>query len=134
MSHREPSESVKWLLSAIERLPSDEPVPLGTQGYNKYDTQKAHWLGWLDPNAGTGTYPRSERGARDARDVYNRIVEPKMLIWLATAAGLPREKVDAAIADAAAVTPLASKAAAVRRHLPWAMVESALRSKVGQSL
>lgn len=47
-----------WLADAIRKLPSDERVMPGTQGYNNYTTRKDHWLGWLNPAAGTGTYPR----------------------------------------------------------------------------
>ena len=59
--------TVEWLVEAIQRLPADEPVPGRTPGYNVYRTQKDHWLGWLQPSNGTGTYPRrsgNERGAR----------------------------------------------------------------------
>jgi hypothetical protein len=37
-------ESIVWLASAIRKLPSDEAVQYGTQGYNKYTTQKDHWV------------------------------------------------------------------------------------------
>ena len=40
--------SAEWLAELIERLPADKEVPSGTQGYSRYHTQKAHWLGWLD--------------------------------------------------------------------------------------
>jgi hypothetical protein len=87
----EPTESIEWLARAIEQLPSDQPVPAGTRGYNRYTTQKAHWLGWLRPESGTGSYPRSTSKHRDAHDVYNRIVEPKLLMWLISAAGIPND-------------------------------------------
>jgi hypothetical protein len=50
-------------------------------------------VGWLDPAAGTGSYPRKTDPNRDARDVYNRIVEPKLLQWLISAAGVDEERV-----------------------------------------
>jgi hypothetical protein len=131
---RFPSESVDWLTQAIRRLPSDEQVPLGTQGYNEYATQKEHWLGWLDPAAGTGTYPRQTGSNRDARDVYNRIVEPKLLIWLIAAAGVPTELVQAALNEADSKPKLASKSAAIRRHVPWEVVAAALRRGMSGSV
>jgi hypothetical protein len=130
---RAPSESIEWLASSIARLPSDQPVPRGTQGYNTYTTQQAHWLGWLRPAARTGTYPRTDRPDRDARDVYNRIVEPKLLLWLATAAEVSPHLLAAATREAAGKPKLASKAAVIRNHVPWSVLEQALRRKVGSS-
>lgn len=70
------SASPEWLAAAIKPLPSDDLVPKGTNGFNLYQTQKDHWLGWLDPSAGTGTYPRQTGADVPARTVYNRIMEP----------------------------------------------------------
>lgn len=120
------SETIDWLAKAIERLPSDAPVPRGTPGYNHYTTQRDHWLGWLNPQAGTGSYPRAEREGRDARDVYNRIVEPKMLIWLAMAAGVDPDLVNAAKQAANEVPKLATKSAAIRKRIPWSCVAQKL--------
>lgn len=111
--------SVEWLITAIDALPSDDPVPLMTPGYNKYITKKAHWLGWLNPSLQTGTYPRSSGNDVGARNVYNRIVEPKMLLWLLTAAGVRKELADAALAAAAKDGSMPGRAAAVRKHVPW---------------
>ena len=124
MTKRLPSKSIKWLSEAIATLPSDDSVPKGTQGYNAYRTQKEHWLGWLNPSAGKGTYPRQDDSNRDARDVYNRIVEPKMLIWLATAAQVDSSLLSAAISSASATEKLPSKSAAIRKHIPWPGVEA----------
>lgn len=128
---RTQSESVRWLITAIEHLKSDEPVPLGSQGYNQYTTQKAHWLGWLNPAAGTGSYPRAENGKRDARDVYNRIVEPKLLLWLVTAAEVSPQLIRAANDEASTKTGLASKSAAIRKHIPWTTLADALHRQLG---
>lgn len=122
--------SVEWLIRAIEVLPSDNPVPPRTPGYNKYTTQKAHWLGWLDPAAKTGTYPRSSGNERGARNVYNRIVEPKMLLWLISASGVRQDLVDSARAAAANDAPMPTRAAAVRKHVPWEEVQTALSKRM----
>lgn len=120
-------ETIEWLASAIRGLPSDDPVPVKTTGYNNYRTQKAHWLGWLEPHSGTGTYARVHNPGRTARDVYNRIVEPKMLLWLVSAAGVQHELVAEARQAAEAVSPLASKSAAIRRFVPWEVVVESIQ-------
>jgi len=127
------SESIEWLMQAIRRLPSDEPVPPGTHGYNEYTTQKEHWLGWLDPTAGRGTYPRQIGSNRDARDVYNHVVEPKLLAWLIGSAGVSTELVQAALREAESKTKLPSKSAAIRRHVPWEVVAAALKTRMSDS-
>lgn len=122
MSSADQVGSIAWFVSAIEALPSDEPAPLGTPGYNRYATQKAHWLGWLNPAAGTGTYPRSEAPGRDAKYVYNHIVEPRLLLWLIAASGIDPSVVQAAQQAAASASKLPSKSAAVRRVVPWTVL------------
>ena len=129
MTKRTPSKSIAWLIESIRNLPADDEVAKGTQGYNVHRTQKEHWLGWLDPSARTGSYPRQDDGKRDARDVYNRIVEPKMLIWIATAARVDPTLLHAATCAADIAEKMPSKAAAVRKHISWAVLEMALGSQ-----
>lgn len=119
--------SVEWLIRAIQKLPADEPVRRGTPGYNTYTTQKDHWLGWLDPSADTGTYSRKSKPGSGARVVYNRIVEPKLLVWLITATKVPEDLIKNAITEADSVASLASKSAAIRKHVPWDVVARALK-------
>jgi len=118
-------DSIEWFTQAIRRLPSDEPVT-NQPGYNNYTTQKDHWLGWLDPNSETGTYPRRSRPDRNAKYVYNHIVEPKMLLWLISAAGVNQELVQAANKAANGESSLASKSAAIRKNVPWSEIASTL--------
>jgi hypothetical protein len=113
-------------MQAIRRLPADERVPDHTPGYNNYNTQKDHWLGWLDPNAGTGSYPRRAGKERDAEYVFNHIVEPKMLLWLISAAGVSSRLLSSAKQAAAVTSSLPGKSAAIRRHVPWSMIVTAL--------
>ena len=121
--------SIPWFICAIAALPSDEPVPLGTPGYNKYTTQKAHWLGWLNPSAKTGTYARKDVPGRDAKYVYNHIVEPKLLLWLIAASGLSQSIVEAAREAAASASSMAGQSAAIRRVAPWATLCEQLSRK-----
>lgn len=124
-----PTGSVDWLIAAIQGLPADQAVPLKTAGYNNYTTQKDHWLGWLDPASTTGTYPRASGASGGAKGVYNRIVEPKMLLWLISAAGVDQDMVAAAQAACDQTAPMPTRAAAIRKAVPWRVVEEALASR-----
>lgn len=121
--------SVEWLAAEIRRLPSDEAVAKRTPGYNNYTTQKDHWLGWLDPQSGTGTYRRATGQSGDALRVYNRINEAKMLLWLSAAAGLPEDLVNAARIASEGAKAFPSKCKAVRQVIPWELVYSALAKR-----
>ncbi|MFM1907419.1 MAG: hypothetical protein RLZZ591_1096 [Pseudomonadota bacterium] len=116
----------EWLSDAIRHLPSDAPVSLKTQGYNQYTTQKDHWLGWLNPAAGTGSYPRRTGANVAAKMVYNRIGEPKMLWWLASAAGVGQSLLDEAQGRVDAQTPLSSQCAEFRKLVPWRTLAESL--------
>lgn len=131
MTQTSDQASVEWLMQAIDALPSDTPAPLRTPGYNKYTTQKAHWVGWLNPAAGTGSYARASGDARGARNVYNRIVEPKMLLWLIEASGVQKELFASAEAAAASDISMPARAAAIRKQVPWEEVERALLKRDG---
>ncbi len=119
-------DSIEWFIQAIRDLPSDNPIANRMPGYNNYSTQKDHWLGWLDPNSGTGTYPRASRQDRDARYVYNHIMEPKMLLWLVLAARVSPDLIQEAVLATEGASSLASKSAAVRKSIPWPVVSAAL--------
>lgn len=123
-------DSIEWLTQAIRHLPSDEPVTDGQHGYNNYITQKDHWLGWLDSDSGTGTYSRRSGPDRNAKYVYNHIVEPKMLLWLISAAGVSQEIIRSAKKAADEKSPLASKSAAIRKIVPWSDLASALTNQI----
>jgi hypothetical protein len=132
MTLSEQHESIRWLYDKISNLPSDAPVPKGTPGYNVYTTQKDHWLGWLNPSAGTGTFQRKTTPELQARNVFNRISESLMLLWLARAAGVRKELIEQA-ADASASTSPRGRCKAVRRLIPWSVVENALQRKAQQN-
>lgn len=115
--------TVAELARAIKRLPEDEPV---NDPRKWYRTQKQHWLGWLAEYAGPGAYGRKTPSTADARHIYNRIVEYRMLLWLAEAASVSAEKVGEAKRQAATATSLQQAAGRVRRLIPWEDVEAAL--------
>lgn len=127
---RDETDDIGWLLSAVRRLPYDEAVPDRTPGYNNYNTQKDHWLGWLGATPGSGTYERKTPAGRGARYVYNHIVEPRMLLWLIEAAGVDRAKVEAASQAALGATRLSTKSKLIRTIVPWSDVARALSGRV----
>lgn len=119
-------DSIEWFIRQVKRLPSDAPVEGRQPGFNNYSTQKEHWLGWLDSNSVTGTYTRKSVAGRDAKYVYNHIMEPKMLIWIITAAGVSEDIVESAVLAADSATSMAGKSAAIRKNVPWAELSAIL--------
>ena len=122
------SYSVEKLIDVIKKLPSDKEVSIGTQGYNLYSSQKSHWLGWLDTKSTSGTYQRKDSPGRDAKYVYNHIMEPKMLLWLISASGVNTELIKSAQDEALKSKSMASSCAAIRKVVPWHTLELILQS------
>ena len=91
-----------------------------------YRTQHEHWLGWLEGQQGPGAYDR-KNWHRSAQFVYDHIVNPQMLVYLAEAAGVDRKCVTkAAMAGIENRSSMSSMSAAIRRVIPWEAVEEAL--------
>ena len=114
--------SIRSLLTAIRGLPSDTPVYSSSVWYR---TQKEHWIGWLSEYDGPGAYGRQTHvNKRDARFAYNHINNPKMLLYLADAAGVDRKLVNSANRAYAK----GSNSGAVRKIIPWETVATVLWS------
>jgi hypothetical protein len=94
-----------------------------------YRTQHEHWLGWLKFYSGPGAYDRKV-WSRSAEFVYNHIVNPQMLIYVAEATYIDRGRLKAA-AKAALVhrATMGSMSSAIRRLIPWKLIEGALLAK-----
>lgn len=91
-----------------------------------YKTQHEHWLGWLREYDGPGAYDRAI-WKRTAEFVYNHIVNPQMLIYLAEASKVEPELIAKATRRALlGKGTMGSMSAAIRGVLPWALVEAAL--------
>jgi hypothetical protein len=118
--------SIRSLLSAIRALRADRPIDTPGKWYR---TQKQHWIGWLSEYAGPGFYGRQAGVKRDAKFAYNHIVEPKMLLYLSTAAGVDRRLLIAAKRTSARSSTLMQKSAAIRCVIPWETVAAALWSR-----
>jgi hypothetical protein len=119
----EDSVSIRDFLIAISRLPEDRPVHNPKKWYL---TQKEHWIGWLFEYNGAGAYGRKTTDGRDAKFVYNHVVQPEMLVYLAQASGVARAKVTAARKVLGTGQSLMRQSAAIRMILPWGLVASAL--------
>ena len=117
------SYSVEKLINVIKKLPADKEVPSGTQGYSRYFTQKAHWLGWLSKKPGA-KYFRQDAPNRGAKFTYNHIMEPKMLLWLISASGLQIELVELAKEAALNKKSMAGSCAAIRKAVSWQTLEN----------
>lgn len=91
-----------------------------------YTSQKEHWLGWLSGYHGPGYYGR-QNWHRSAEFVYNHIVCPPMVMWLAEASGIPKARVVEAKRAALSASPrLPAQSAAIRKIIPWEMVAAHL--------
>lgn len=90
-----------------------------------YTTQKEHWLGWLSEYRGSGYYGR-KNFHRSAQFAYNHIVCPPMVLWLAEASGVAKVKVAEAKGAALSAKTLQAQSAAIRRIIPWEMIEDRL--------
>jgi len=118
--------SIRRFRDAIKKLPSDRPRD--TPG-KWYKTQKEHWLGWLGEYHGPGAYGRQDSTPRNARLAYNRIVCVEMLIYLAKAAGVSPSRLAKAHAAERAAPSLQAKSGAVRKIIPWEIIEQRLWPK-----
>ena len=115
--------TIARFMRAIRALPSDEPRNHPDKWYT---TQKEHWIGWLGEYSGAGAYGRKTETRRDAEFAYNHIVEVRMLLWLAEAAGVHRNLIAKARNAAKHRSSLQAKAAAVRRIIPWSEIAAML--------
>ena len=115
--------SIKSFLTAIQALPADRAVINPKKWYR---TQKEHWIGWLSEYEGPGAYGRQTVIQRDARFAYNHIVEPRMLLYLANAAGIDRKLLATGKQSFAKGATLMGKSRMIRSVIPWETVAAAL--------
>jgi hypothetical protein len=91
-----------------------------------YASQKEHWLGWLGEYRGPGYYGR-KNFRRSAEFAYNHIVCPPMVLWRCEASGVAKLRVAKARRSAmSANTSLSARSAAIRKIIPWEMIENCL--------
>ena len=117
---------IRDLLVAICRMKEDRRAPSASKWY---ESQKEHWIGWLLDYQSPGAYDRKTQNQRDARCIYNRVVCPDLLLYLAKGSGVSATALRKARTAASLAGPTQmAKAAAVRRELPWEVVLEALRN------
>jgi len=124
------------LIAKIRKLPAEAPV---TERFDRdlrasgalndgpsYKNHKEHWLGWLRDYGGPGAYGR-QPNERTAQEIYNRVVNPAMVLWLGEACGVPVATVKkAANAGRTLDSTLSGKAGGVRKIIPWSLIEDRL--------
>ena len=115
--------SIRLLLSAIRKLPPDEPVHHPSRWYL---TQKSHWMGWLSEYEGAGAYGRKTGVPRDAKFAYNHVVCSELLLYLASAAKVEQRLIDAAASEFDNGASLMQKSGAIRKIIPWETVATAI--------
>jgi hypothetical protein len=115
--------SIKRLITAIEKLPSDSPRKRPRKWYT---SQKQHWLGWLRKYHTPGAYGRQINIHRDARYAYNHIVEHEMLLWIIDAADVDEKLVNRARKSIKNLASKQQKSAAIRKIVPWDVLAEAL--------
>lgn len=116
------STEIIELLIAISRLPEDRR----RQRNVWYESQKEHWVGWLFHYNSPGAYNRKTTRGRDAKFVYNHIVCPGLLTYLAYASGVSRRLVTKAKRVERSGKSVTQKAGEIRRIIPWNIVYTAL--------
>jgi len=91
-----------------------------------YGSQKEHWLGWLGDYVGPGAYGR-KNADRSAEFVYNHINCSPMVLWLGEASGVAKKLVRRAQRAALkAPSNMGSQCSAIRKIIPWAIIEARL--------
>ena len=118
----EESVEIVELLIAITRLPEDRR----RQRSVWYESQKEHWIGWLFNYNSPGAYNRKVTRGRDAKFVYNHIVCPGLLTYLADASGVSRQLVKEVKRIEQSATTEMQRAGEIRRIIPWSVVHKAL--------
>ena len=119
-------ENIDPFLPRCRRMELAIGVGVGL-GKALYGSQQQHWLEWLDDHAKREAEGGAGQRPRTAELIYNRIMCPPMLYWLAEGAGVPEVYLDRAFAAVLDVPPRpASRCAALRWVIPWPTVEFAL--------
>lgn len=126
----------RWLRRKVSRLSENATITARFEAAilarndrkkdNWFGSQKEHWLGWLAEYNGPGYYGRKAWDVT-AEQVYNRVVNPSMLLWLAEASGVDRALVEhASKAALAAPSKMPAQSAAIRKTIPWTNIETAI--------
>ncbi|SHG43280.1 HNH endonuclease [Bradyrhizobium erythrophlei] len=103
------------LLDALSQLPDHAPISEAFPGSGV--PLKEKWIGWVsDYNRG-----RLKKNP-SARTIYNRVQQPRWIIWLAEASGINARLIRKAINSVARHVIRQTQAKETRRILPWTLV------------
>lgn len=94
-----------------------------------YTSQGEHWQGWLGEYNGGGFYGRKNH-KRTAEFVYNHIMCPPMLIWLAETAGIDEILINKAVEVSLQSDKFQQQCKKVRKVIRWSDIEKAILSKI----
>jgi len=122
-----PTDDMTAPLAPTARTPAEFATAIASLPANDATSARTRqlWADWLADYNTPGHYDRKSTG-NDARFAYNHIQNPEALLWLAEAAGVAALATQAARDEAGAERTLSAQAAAVRRNVPWSLVESLL--------
>jgi len=88
--------------------------------------EQRQWIRWLSEYHTPGYYNRQVSKKRSAKFAYNHLANPEMLLWLARAAGVEKQLVQLAESESRDLINVHQQVAAIRRHVPWVIVNRAL--------
>ena len=104
--------TVEEFIEAIRKLP--------------FHNIREGWIHWLSDYNNPGLYHRKPDQDHSARYAYNHIVYPEMLLWLIRESGVNHELVRRAKSDSESFTVPRQQAAAIRKRVPWDVLEQTL--------
>lgn len=89
----------------------------------RYRSQKIHMCIWVNGQqyTGEGAYSR-EKGNKKASAMYNRLLNPGCLLWLADALGEKESNLREAVKAAASKDDYRQRCAAFREVIPWSRI------------
>lgn len=126
----ETSEDLLWIVKKVSKQIKDTPITSSfdsglAESVNNdvwYKSQGEHWIGWLRGYRGIGFYGRSNSN-RTPKYIYNHIMCPPMLIWLAEALDVEISLLEKAIESATTSTKYQTQCANIRKVIPWSIIE-----------
>lgn len=94
-----------------------------------YSSQGEHWQGWLGEYKGSGFYGRKNH-KRTVEFIYNHIMCPPMLIWLAETISIDKNIINQAINESLKSDKYQERCKIVRKYISWEVVEKAILERV----
>ena len=106
---------IEEFIEAIQKLPANE--------------HREKWLRWLKGYDTPGPFNRQPDKQHHAKYVYNHLAYPEMLLWLIESSGVEKHLLKSATIESNRVESVNAKAGAIRKQVPWDVLERALWRK-----